>query len=193
MTPPPAPSPGTSSPTRRGLPDRIAAGWNLLVDGLGALGTVMIGALMCLICADVAARNITGASLPMVSEAGALTLVMIVYLQLATTIRHDRLARTELFFGGFKRRFPRWGAVLAAVYDGVACGALGVIAWATITIVQRDLSRGEYIGVPGIATLPTWPFRALILLGMTVATVQCALQLVRALRQAVTPPQEPRA
>lgn len=176
--------PGAPDPARRNWTGRAAGAWNLLVDGLGALGTVLIGLLMCLICADVLVRNLAGASLPMVSEAGALTLVMIVYLQLATTIRHDRLARTDLFYGNFRRRFPRAGAVLAASFDMVACGALGIIAWSTVTIVQRDFTRGEYIGVTGIATLPTWPFRAVILLGMTVATVQCALHLLRALRQA---------
>jgi TRAP-type mannitol/chloroaromatic compound transport system permease small subunit len=133
----------------------------------------MIGVLMVMICADVAVRNITGGSLPMIAEAGAITLVTMVYLQLATTIRHDRLARADLFFAGFRRRFPRGGAVLAAVYDLTAAGELGVIAWSTITILERNITRGEYIGVTGIATLPTWPFRAAILLGLTVATIQC--------------------
>jgi len=178
------PSPDAPGPARRSGLSRVHGAWNLLVDGLGALGTVLIGVLMLLICADVVVRNLVGASLPMVSEAGALTLVMIVYLQLATTIRHDRLARADLFYGAFKLRFPRSGAVLGALYDLVACGALGVIAWSTVTIVQRDFTRGEYIGVTGIATLPTWPFRALILLGMTVATLQCAIQLAGALRRA---------
>lgn len=185
------PDPGDPSKDRRGWPDRIGAAWGLFVDGLGALGTVLILGLMALICADVLSRNITGASLPMVAEAGALTVVLIVYLQLATTIRHDRLARTDLFLSGFRLRFPRAGAVLLALYDGVACGVLGIIAWSTVTIVERNLTRGEYIGVPGIATVPTWPFRALILLGMTVAAIQCAIQVVRALRSAVKPSESP--
>lgn len=166
---------------------RLAGAWNLLVDGLGALGTVLIGVLMGLICADVAVRNTLGFSLPMVSEAGALTLVMIVYLQLATTIRHDRMARADLFFTPFRARFPRVGALLGGTFDLVACAVLGAIAWSTVTILQRDLTRGEFIGVTGIATLPTWPFRALILLGMTVAAVQCALHVLAALRRAAAP------
>jgi TRAP-type mannitol/chloroaromatic compound transport system permease small subunit len=161
----------------------LATAWNRLVDGLGALGTVLIFVLMLIICTDAAARNLTGGSLPMISELSALTLVMIVYLQLATTIRHDRLARTDLFLGALRRRAPRAGALLTAMFDLTAAAALGVIAWSTITILERDFSRGEYIGVTGIATLPTWPFRALILLGMAVATVQCVLQLIGALRR----------
>jgi TRAP-type mannitol/chloroaromatic compound transport system permease small subunit len=109
--------------------------------------------------------------------------VTIVYLQLATTIRHDRLARADLFFAGFRKRYPRGGAILAAVYDLTAAAALGVIAWSTVTTLERDFTRGEYIGVTGIATLPTWPFRAVILLGLTVATLQCLVMLAGRLRR----------
>ena len=184
MASPRTEDPGAPIATRR--TGAVATAWNLLVDGLGALGTVLIGLLMCLICADVLVRNIAGGSLPMVAELGALTLVMIVYLQLGTTIRHDRLARADLFYAGFRLRFPRAGALLGAVFDLTAAAALGVIAWSTVTIVQRDFGRGEYIGVTGIATLPTWPFRALILLGITVATVQCLIRTAQALRTVAT-------
>jgi TRAP-type C4-dicarboxylate transport system permease small subunit len=151
---------------------------------MAATGTLMIGVLMVIICADVVARNLLGASLPMVSELGALALVMIVYLQLAATVRHDRLARAEVFLSGFVGRHPRGGAILNAIFDLTGAAALGVIAWATVSIVGRDVASGEYIGVTGVITLPTWPFRAIIVLGMSVATVQFLLQAVRGLRTA---------
>ncbi|ADZ70899.1 TRAP transporter small permease subunit [Polymorphum gilvum] len=159
-------------------------GWTLLVDGLAALGTLMIGVLMAIICADVVARNLMGASLPLVSELGALTLVMIVYLQLATTVRHDRLARTELFFTGFRERLPRAGAVLACLFDLTGAVALAAIAWSTVGIIERDLSSGQFIGVTGVMTLPTWPFRALIILGMSVSAVQFLVMAAKNLRAA---------
>lgn len=136
----------------------------------------MIGVLMVIICADIVFRNLLGSSLPLVSELGALVLVMIVYLQLATTVRADRLARTDIFLPSFKRRFPKLGGVLAAVFDLVGAGMIGLIAWSTLRIFEKDLSSGEYIGVTGIATLPTWPFRALILLGVAVAAIECVVR-----------------
>lgn len=160
----------------------IARLWRLVVESLAVLGTVMIGVLMVIICADIVFRNLLGASLPLVSELGALVLVMIVYLQLATTVRADRLARTEIFLPPFKRRFPRSGAILAAVFDLVGAAMLGLIAWSTVRIVEKDFASGEFIGVTGIATLPTWPFRALILLGVTVAAVECIVRAITNLR-----------
>lgn len=158
--------------------------WQVLVDGLAAMGTVLIGVLMLVICSDVVVRNLFGSSLPLVSELGALMLVMIVYLQLATTVRHDRLARTDIFFSDIKHRFPRAGHLLAACFEAVGAAVIGGIAWSTVGILEKDHSSGEFIGITGVATMPTWPFRALILLGVTIAAVQFALQFTASLRAA---------
>lgn len=156
--------------------------WQRLVDSLAVLGTVLIGLLMLLICVDIVARNSMGASLPLISELGALTVVMIVYLQLATTIRADRLARTEIFLEVFRQSYPRLGATLTALFDAIGAAMIGLMAWSTIRIFEKDFASGEFIGVPGIATIPTWPFRILILLGLAVASVEFLLRALSALR-----------
>ena len=161
--------------------------WQRVVDGLAAVGTVLIGVLMLIICADIVARNLFGSSLPLVSELGALTLVMIVYLQLAATVRADRLAKTEIFFYAFRSSWPRAGALLSAVFDAVGATMIGLIAWSTIRILEKDYASGEFIGVPGIATLPTWPFRVMILIGVTVACIEFVVRVIRALRQGTSP------
>lgn len=181
-----------TSTQKAGAPDRgrrhpIVRGWNGLVDGLAALGTALIIVLMVIISSDVVARNLVGGSLPLVSELGALTLVMIVYLQLGTTIRHDRLARTDFFLGSFRRRRPRSGAVIVFVFDMIGAAVIGAMAVATVRIVGKDLSSGEYIGVTGLFTLPVWPFRVVILAGLAVATVQFLVQSVIALRAGLMP------
>ena len=107
---------------------------------------------------------------------------MIVYLQLAATVRANRLARTEIFLTPLARRSPRAAALLSAAFDLVGALVLGLLAWSTVAILQKDFGSGEFIGVRGIATLPTWPFRALILTGSAVAAVQFVLSTVDALR-----------
>jgi TRAP-type C4-dicarboxylate transport system permease small subunit len=85
-----------------------------VVDGIAALGTLLIVGLMAIICADIVARNVLGGSLPLVSELGALLVVMIVALQLAATVRADRLARTLAFLAPLEDR-RRAAALLRAV------------------------------------------------------------------------------
>ncbi|WP_331461957.1 TRAP transporter small permease subunit [Roseibium limicola] len=168
----------TVKPHERGAPRSgrpaitLSRLWAALVDGLAALGTALICVLMMIICSDILARNALGASLPLVSELGALLLVMIVALQLAATVRADRLARTEIFYTGFRAAWPRAGALLSALFNLTGAAVIGGMAWATIRIFGKDFASGEYIGVTGIATFPTWPFRALILAGMAIAALQ---------------------
>jgi len=162
----------------------VGKAWAWAVDGLAALGTILIGVLMLVIAADVVARNTMGASLPLVSELGALMLVMIVYLQLAATVRADRLARTELFLVPFRESRPRAGALLSASFDLVGAAAIAAIGWSTVRILEKDYASGEYIGVTGIATVQTWPFRVLILVGVFVAAVEFAIRVWSALRVA---------
>lgn len=155
--------------------------WRLVVEGFAAIGTVLIGVLMIIICADIIARNLMGSSLPLVSEAGALLLVMLVALQLGATVRTGRLASTEIFITPFTERFPLAGAILSACFSLIGAAMLGLIAWATIRILEKDYASAEFIGVTGIATLPTWPFRFLILLGFTVAAIEFLVRVVVAL------------
>ena len=152
-----------------------------MVEALAVLGTVMIGVLGVIICADIVARNSMGASLPLVSEMGALLLVMIVALQLATTIRAGRLARTEFFITAVEARSPRAAAALMVLFNLAGAWMLGLIAWSTVDVLTGAWEAAEFIGIVGIATLPTWPFRLLILLGFGVAAIEF---VVRALADA---------
>lgn len=163
------------------LPARL---WAALVDGTAALGTLLIGILMLLISADILARNLIGGSLPLISELGALTLVMIVYLQLGTTVRHNRLARIEFFLVWLEQRSPRALAVVNGVWELAGAAVCAAIAWSTLGIFRRDISHMEFIGVPGVLTLPTWPFRALILAGVAIAVVQFTIRAVAEFRRA---------
>lgn len=171
----------------------VQRAWGALVDGLGAVGSLLIVALMLVICADVLSRNIMGSSLPLVSELGALMVVMIVYLQLATTIRHDRLARADVFYSGFREKHPRKGAALGALFDLAGVWMIGVMALATLDMLTRDIGANQFIGITGVMTLPTWPFRAAILAGMAIGGLQFIFQLLGALRIVIQGPQHDRA
>lgn len=164
------------------LPHRL---WAYLVDGMAAIGTLMIAALMLMISADIVARNGFGGSLPLVSELGALTLVMIVALQLGSTVRHDRLARVEFIVARIERGHPRLHAGLTGLWDLAGAAACAAVAWSSWGILGRDLAHREYIGVTGGATLPVWPFRALILAGIAVAAIQFLIRAIGDFGQAM--------
>lgn len=153
----------------------LGRGWAFVVDGLAALATFLIGALMLIICSDIVFRNGFGSSLPLVSEIGALLVVLIVALQLASAIRADRLARVEIVIEALAHNAPRLAFILKALFALTGAFMVGMIAWASAGILEKDLASNEFIGTPGLGTLPTWPFRALIMIGMAVAALEFAV------------------
>ena len=181
----------TAQPASPGSPSGLGLAWARLVDGLAALGTAMIAVLMAMICADIFARNVMGASLPLISELSALTLVMIVFLQLGTAVRHARLAQIELFMNWLSTASPRAHTALTAVWNLAGAAACGAIAWSTYGILAKDFSHSVFIGVTGVLTMPVWPFRALILIGASVAALQFLFLAVGNVRLAAQQPRQP--
>lgn len=145
--------------------------WGRIVDGLGALGSITIAGLMVLIVADVLSRNFFNTTIPVVAEIGALSVVMILFLQLATTVSHNRMARTEFVVRSLQRASPRAAMVLEGTYDLLGAIACGLIAWSTVGVLAKELKAQEFIGVLGVFTMPVWPFRVLIIVGVTAATL----------------------
>lgn len=159
-----APSGGRLTPARRY--------WLFLTDGLAVIATLFIAVLMIIICADIVARNGLGSSLPLVSELGAMIVVLIVALQLPSAVAANRLARVELVMDWLAARSPRLVALVNALFALVGAVILFGVALASFHIFQSDLKSNDFIGTPGLGTLPTWPFRALITLGFAVSAME---------------------
>lgn len=148
-------------------------GW--LVDGLNAAGSVIIAAVMLLICADVALRNLANQPIDGVSEMVATSIIMIVFLQLPATLRHGRMSRADLFIDPFVVRRPAAGRRLRAVFSLFGIAACAVTAYATWPMLVRSWTGNEFFGVQDVFTFPVWPMRAIVVLGAALAALQYAL------------------
>ena len=71
----------------RKTPPRGPFGW--MIDGLNAVGSLVIAAVMALMCADVLMRNIANQPIDGVAEMVAASIVIIVFLQLPSTVRQS--------------------------------------------------------------------------------------------------------
>lgn len=165
----------------------MRAAWALLIDGLAVVATAFIAVLMIVICADIVARNGMGASLPLVSELGAMIVVLIVALQLPSAVGAGRLARVEMLMDALQVRRPRAYCLLNGIFSLVGFALLSIVAYASFGIFQDALESRDFIGTPGMGTLPTWPFRALITLGMAVAALEFLFKALVYLRACFFP------
>lgn len=169
-------------PTSYGRP--LPFGLHRLTGAMNALGTLWILALMVLINVDVAGRNLFTAPLRGVPELIALSIVGIVFLQLADTLHRGRFTRAEVLLGRLQKTRPVIADLLHALYHAVGAGLMLVILWASWTPLVESVRIREYTGAIGDFQAPVWPIRLITLVGLGVTALCYALLFAADLKRA---------
>lgn len=160
---------GETRDQRVSLPRRILA---LTTATFNALGSVGIFFLMCLICLDVIGRYLFSSPIMGVTEIAEISIVAIVFAQLADTLANGRIARADSIVNLIRSLHPR----VALAFDAVAalCGAvlMALIIYGTIPNMINDYTNSYYIGTVGLFTFPSWPIKAAIAAGAGLAGIQ---------------------
>jgi TRAP-type mannitol/chloroaromatic compound transport system permease small subunit len=151
---------------------RLPLALDKLFGAMNALGTLWILALMVLINLDVAGRNLFSAPVRGVTEMVSLSIVGIVFLQLADTLRTGRFTRADVLLDRLKRTAPLWSDALQALFHLVGLGLMVVILLASWQPLAEAVRIREYVGAIGDFQLPVWPVRLITLLGL-LATALC--------------------
>ncbi len=137
----------------------------MLLDGLAAIGTIWTFGLMLLICADVIGRSFLNAPITGVAEIAAHSVVGIVFLQIGATIYNRRMTRADFLIERILRWAPGLGRAMEALFYLIGAAVMFFVAQAAWPGMWTSMNLREFFGVQGLFTVPTWPFRALIVLG----------------------------
>jgi len=164
----------------------LPLGLHRVTGAMNALGTLWILALMVLVNVDVAGRNLFAAPLRGVPELIALSIVGIVFLQLADTLHRGRFTRAEVLLGRLETTRPFVADLLHALYHGIGAALMLVILWASWTPLVESVRMREYTGAIGDFQAPVWPIRLITLLGLGVTALCYVLLLAADLRRAAT-------
>ena len=159
-------------------------GLHRLTQGLNALGTLIIIGLMLLINTDIVGRTGFDAPVRGVTELVSLSIVGIVFLQLADTLRSGRFTRADMLLDRLKRNQPVLAAVLQAIYHGLGAVLMGIILWAAWPSLVESIRIREYVGALGDFTAPVWPVRLMMLVGLGVTALTFVLLASMDLRRA---------
>ncbi|MEX0344277.1 MAG: TRAP transporter small permease subunit [Rhizobiaceae bacterium] len=149
----------------RQIIDRITAGLNVI-------GTLLIVAIMVLINADVIGRGFFNLPISGVPEMVSMSIVAIVFLQVAQAFRMGRLTRTEALLNILEKRSAKARALVELIFS---VGAL-VLMWQLLTaswpLFVKSWVRNTFEGTIGDFTAPIWPVKLIILIGCTALMVQ---------------------
>ena len=151
---------------------------------MNAAGSVWIIALMVLIVADVAGRDLLGQPVRGVTEMLSLSIVGIVFLQLGDTLRAGRFTRADVLLDRLRRDRLRLAHLLLGFYDLAGALFLAIILWASWEPLVESIRIGEYVGAIGDFTAPTWPIRLIIVSGAAVTATAFLLLAIAEFRAA---------
>lgn len=158
----------------------------VMLDRVTALasmfGTLGILGIMLLIVVDVIGRRGFGAPLAGVPEMVAMSILGIVFLQIANTLSRGKLTRSDAFLGFVSRRWPRAGAALDALLHGAGAALVWILITAFHPLFLRSYGRNEMVGAVGQFLAPIWPVHLIVLIG---SGLLCAVFVVRGLALAL--------
>ena len=157
----------------RRLHPTVAVDW--AISGLNAIGTLWIFAIMVAINADVFARFLFSAPISGVPLLIELSIVAIVFVQLAAALRGGRMTRSEVLLGRLLGTRAMLGHTLQAVYHFAGAVLMGGIVLYVLPILERVWVRNTYAGLEGDVTITVWPFKLFVVLGAGF----CAVQFLR--------------
>ncbi len=175
------PTPSLSETTAQGAtsPDAynqpLPWGLHHLTQGLNALGTLIIIGLMLLINSDIVGRTAFDTPVRGVTELVSLSIVGIVFLQLADTLRSGRFTRADMLLDRLKRTRPALAAALQALYHLLGAALMLIILWAAWPSLVDSIRIREYVGALGDFTAPVWPVRLMMLVGLSVTALTFVL------------------
>lgn len=158
-----------------GAPDDGAprnSAFGRFTQALNVIGTVLILLMTVAVNADVIGRDFFNHPLPGVIEFLGLSIVAIVFLQMANTLREGRHVSNDLLLQLISRNRPR---VEAAFYT--AFNLIGAILFVLIVIYvwpkfMQNWTHGYFRGTPGFVELPIWPFQAALVVGSVATAMQ---------------------
>ncbi|MCB1364254.1 MAG: TRAP transporter small permease [Rhodobacteraceae bacterium] len=156
--------PGWFVALRRGA-DAITAALNLA-------GTLLIVLVMLVVNADVLGRGLLGAPVSGVPEIVSMSVVAIVFLQVAQAFRRGRLTRSEAVLGKLGLHAPRLRHLVECLFALAAAALVWTILAASWPLFLKSWSRGTYEGTVGDFTAPIWPVKLIILIGCAALLVQ---------------------
>lgn len=154
-----------------------------LVELMNHVGTLWIFVLMIVVNLDIFGRSVLNQPLPGANEIVSMSIVGLVFLQLAHTLRSGRFLRTELIIERVQRSYPSVGLALDALYNLIGAVMMVVLLWFGIPHFTEAWEVGLYVGTLGQFTFPLWPIRLTVLFAVTITTIQFVIQMLNSMRQ----------
>lgn len=156
--------------------------FNGTITGLNALGSIWVLFVMVLVNSDAFGRTVFNNPIEGVIEIIELSVVGIVFMQIADATRVGRLTRSDGLLNIALRRKPAIGRAMGALWEGLSIVFMGIVMWGSIILLIDSIEYNEYVGADGVFTFPEWPVKAVIVIGCAATMAMFCVFALRYLR-----------
>lgn len=156
-----------------------------IIGGMNAAGSCWIVVLMLLINAEAIGRSAFNQPIIGVIEMIEISVVGIVFMQLADSLRRGVLTRSDGLFNQVMSRKPAAGHAMGAVTHLLGAVFMALILWGSVPFFIDAWEKDYYIGVEGMFTAPVWPVALIIVIAVTVTMIQFLINLAGHVRPLV--------
>jgi TRAP-type mannitol/chloroaromatic compound transport system permease small subunit len=138
-------------------------------------GSLLIVGMTLAVVADVTGRYLFNSPINGTAEMVTMAVVVVLYMQLAYTLRSGRMTRSDAFYTRLLERRPKVGLAVGFVFNVAGACLMAAImtgAWPKWLAAWRS---GYYVGIIDVFTFPEWPLLLIIFLGCGLTGLQFLL------------------
>ncbi len=154
-------------------------------QALNVGGTLLILAMAIAVNLDVAGRNAFNQPIPGVNEFIGLSIVAVVFLQMANTLQEDRHVSNDIIIRLIAGTHPRLSAALYSSFHVIGAVLMLIIVVYVWPLLMENYRGGYFSGTAGIVEIKIWPFMAVVVIGSLTTAVQFLIEAGRLARRAI--------
>ena len=158
---------------------------------LNVVGTVLIIAMAIAVNADVIGRNVANQPIAGVNEFIGLSIVAVVFLQMANTLREGRHVSNDIITMAVGRSYPRIARMFYGVSHLIGASMMALVVWFVFPMFLEMYRGGYYQGTAGVIEIPVWPFVLPVIIGGTASAIQYVLFAAQEFALAFDPGRRP--
>jgi TRAP-type mannitol/chloroaromatic compound transport system permease small subunit len=138
-------------------------------------GTILIIAMAVAVNADVLGRDLFNHPIAGVNEFLGLSIVAIVFLQMANTLRENRHVSNDIIMSAIGGRYPRVARAFYGLFHVIGAGLMLLIVWYVWPMFVEMYQAGYFQGTTGVIEIPIWPFVLPVIVGGIASMIQYLL------------------
>ncbi len=149
---------------------------------LNAIGTAWVAGITVLICSDIIGRALFNSPIIGVPEIVKVSVVAIVWLQIAHTLKIGGHLRSDVILG---RLYPKSRSIVNLIAYTLGAVIFGLVVYSGWNTMIMAWELGEFEGeVP--VRVPTYPVRSIVLLGAGLTSLQFVLMAGKVIGEMIT-------